>query len=302
MISIRRISALALLAWSCSAAQDRPAMSVRTVVELPGGTGGLEIGPHGELYSSEFGDTLNRGPVGTRVFRISPDGSFTVFAEGFHGASGNTIDTAGNFLQSNIAGNTVTVLRPDGTRAEVGSEGLANPVGIVEGPGGDYYVASCGSNTIERITLGGASTRFSSDPLLACPNGIVYAADGNFYVSNFRNGDVVRLLRDGRAERLATLPGDNNGHLVFGNGVLYVAARGANQIYRVTLEGEVLLLAGSGERGHADGPAATATLSLPNDLALSADGAELYFNEVVPLDDPTGEKLAPTLVRALALR
>jgi hypothetical protein len=103
-------------------------------------------------------------------------------------------------------------------------------------------------------------------------------------------------------ERLATLPGDNNGHLVFGNGVLYVAARGANQIYRVTLDGEVLLLAGSGERGHADGPAATATLSLPNDLALSADGAELYFNEVVPLDDPTGEKLAPTLVRALALR
>jgi sugar lactone lactonase YvrE len=277
-------------------------MTVRTLVEVPGGTGGLEIGPDGELYSSEFGDTLSGGPLGTRVFRIQPDGTFSVFADGFRGASGNTFDAAGNFLQSNVGGNTVTILSRDGERRELATEGLTNPVGIIPGPSGDYYVANCGSNTVRRVTREGVSTEYSADPLLRCPNGIAYADDGNLYVSNFYNGDVLRLRPDGRAERLATLPGENNGHLLFGNGVLYVAARGANQIYEVKLDGTVRLLAGSGERGHADGPAAEATLSLPNDLALSADGRTLYFNEVKPIDDPTGQQLAPTLVRALGLR
>jgi len=281
---------------------DPAPMAVRTIAEVPGGTGGLEIDAEGRLYSSEFGDTLSQGPIGTRVFRITPDGAVDVFAEGFRGASGNTFDAAGNFLQSNIGGNTVTLIEPGGARREVVTDGLANPVGITAGADDAFYVANCGNNTIRRVTLDGTSTEFSASPLLRCPNGIVADADGDLYVSNFYNGDVLRIHPDGAAERLATIPGDNNGHLAIGNGVLYLAGRGAHQIYEVSFDGVVRLLAGTGERGHADGPAASATLSLPNDLALSADGRTLYFNEVLPLDDPTGQQLAPTLVRALTLR
>jgi sugar lactone lactonase YvrE len=291
-----------LPAAAACAVDPAAAPAVRTIAEVPGGTGGLEVGPDGALYASEFGDTLRDGPLGTRVFRLDPDGRVAVFADGFRGASGNAFDAAGNFLQSNIGAHTVVLIAPDGERRELEVEGLANPVGIVQGPDEAYYVASCGNDSIRRVTANGASSEFSADALLACPNGIVRAGDGHLYVSNFRNGDVLRVRPDGTAERLATLPGGNNGHLIFGNGVLYVAARGAHQLYEVALGGEVRLLAGSGARGHDDGPAGEATLSLPNDLALARDGRTLYFNEVVPLDDPSGQQLAPTLVRALSLR
>jgi len=108
--------------------------------------------------------------------------------------------------------------------------------------------------------------------LFNCPNGITLASDGNFYVANFLNGDVLRIAPDGTVSRHVTIEGGNNGHILFGNGVLYVVARLANRLYEVTLDGQTTLLAGSGARGRRDGAARDAPLSLTNDVALSPDG------------------------------
>ncbi|MGE0041261.1 MAG: hypothetical protein AB7H88_09440 [Vicinamibacterales bacterium] len=308
--SLLSLIAVGALASACSAPGDPappagPAAPVepmvRTIAEVPGGTGGLELGPDGAVYSSEFGDTLDQGPMGTRVFRVTPDGEVSLFAEGFDGASGNAFDAAGRFVQSNIRGNTISLVAPGGAITTLTADGLQNPVGVIQGADGDFYVANCGGNSVVHVTPDGTSSVFSDDPLLKCPNGIAQGSDGAFYVSNFYNGDVVRVAEDGADARLlVTVPGDNNGHLVFGNGVLYVAGRGAHQIFQVGLDGETEVVAGSGARGHADGPAGEATLSLPNDLALSADGRTLYFNEVGSLD-PDTRILFPTLVRAIIL-
>ena len=126
--------------------------------------------------------------------------------------------------------------------------------------------------------------------------------DGTFYVSNFRNGDVIRISSDGEATRLATIPGGNNGHLVVGDGLLYVAARGAHQIYELEMDGTMRVLAGTGEHGIADGPALEATLSYPNDLGISPDGRFLYWNDVAEIVEDGGQTLAPTVVRMLRLR
>jgi SMP-30/Gluconolactonase/LRE-like region len=290
-----------VLAWLGQPARPPEPGQVRTIADsIPVGTGGLALGPDGNLYQADFGVTLNRGPVGTKVIQIGPDGRTRVFATGFRGASGNTFDPDGNLLQSNVAGNTLTLIRPDGAVRTVVDSGLVAPVGVTRGPDGAYYVANCGNNTIRRVTLAGASTVFSTDSLLQCPNGITLADDGNLYVANFRNGDVVRIDRQGRGTRLTTLPGHNNGHLIFGNGVLYVVGRKANQLFEVTLDGRYRAIAGTGERGGRDGPAAEATLSLPNDVALSPDGLTLYFCEVAAAG-PGDQVLAPTRVRALTL-
>ena len=289
------------LALALTASPEVASGQVRTIADsLPVGTGGLELAPGGTLLTADFGATLGRGPLGTVIMRVTIDGQASVFARGFHGASGNTFTPGGELLQSNIGSNTVSLVGTDGRVRTVVDSGLVNPVGIARGADGAYYVASCGSDAIRRITLEGGSTPFSTDSLLRCPNGITLASDGHLYVSNFRNGDVIRLDDRGRGTRVATLPGGNNGHLIFGNGVLYVVARKANQLFEVTLDGRTRTIAGTGARGHHDGPADQATLSLPNDLALSADGRTLYFNEVAG-PGPGDQVLTPTRIRALTL-
>jgi sugar lactone lactonase YvrE len=140
----------------------------------------------------------------------------------------------------------------------------------------------------------------SSTDLLACPNGITVDDEGIFYVANFMNGNVVKITAEGQASVLATIPGDNNGHLTFHDGMLYVVGRSAHQIYTVTLAGEVELLAGSGVQGLDDGPAHEASFSYPNDIGVSPDGRYLYVNDVADLSS-TGILLAPMVIRRIDL-
>ena len=79
----------------------------------------------------------------------------------------------------------------------------------------------------------------------------------------------------------------------------YLADRGAHQIYSLSAARELTLLAGSGTRGHDEGPALEATFSLPNGIGLSPDGEVLYINEVAPA---SGTANQPSLVRLIRLR
>lgn len=269
--------------------------------ELEGGSGGISVAPDGRIFVADFGVTLTQGPAGTRVYLVTPDGEARVFARGLQGASGNEFGADGILYQSNIAGSFLSRIHPDGRNERWVSEGIRGPVGIATAANGDLLVANCGNNTLQRVTLDGTSTPFSDSPLLRCPNGITLDDAGNVYVANFGNGDVVRITPDGEASVLATLPGGNNGHLIHHDGVLYVVARSAHQIYRVGLDGTAELLAGSGEQGLDDGAALDATFSFPNDVGVSPDGRYLYVNDVAALESD-GQLLAPMVVRRIRIR
>lgn len=289
----------AVVAQPTAAAPPRPT-NVVTLAQIEGGSGGLSIGPQGNLYSAEFGDFLGGGSGGTRVFRITPEGETEVFAEGLRGASGNEFGKDGALYQSNIRAGKVSRISPDGTVADFAVENLVNPVGIATGKDGLLYVADCGANRIVRLDQEGDSTVFSSGGPLSCPNGITVDDQGTFYVSNFYNGDVVRITESGEASRLLTLPGNNNGHLIYHQGGLFVVGRGAHQIFRVSLDGEFEVLAGSGEKGGGDGDGAGAQFCYPNDIAVSPDGRYLYVNEVAD-ETSSGMDLEPTRIRRIAL-
>ncbi|MEE2777256.1 MAG: hypothetical protein VYE73_10930, partial [Acidobacteriota bacterium] len=94
--------------------------------------------------------------------------------------------------------------------------------------------------------------------------------------------------------------GNNNGHLVFHGEGLYVVARSAHQVYRVSLDGEVELFAGSGEKGGQDGDRLSASFSYPNDIAVSADGRSLVLHDVAD-HSSEGRTLGPTRIRRIDL-
>ena len=145
----------------------------------------------------------------------------------------------------------------------------------------------------------GVASDFCSSSLLNCPNGITVGDDDMLYVCNFGNGDVIQISPMGHATKLATLPGQNNGHLIYHRGCLYVLARTDCRVYQVDLAGRVTAFAGNGERGNQDGPALESSFSLPNSLVVSPDGNYLYVNETSPT---SGDHriLAPTRIRRIA--
>lgn len=282
-----------------STTEVEEAVSVSTLVaEIAISTGGVAVDAEGVVYVANIGPAPRRR--GTRVFRITPDGEATLFAEDdrLRGASGNAVDADGNLYQSAITAGAILRITPDGTVEEFANDGVVGPVGVVIDPdSGGLFVADCAADTVVAISADGEATVFADDPLLACPNGITRDDAGNLYVANFADGLVLLVTPDGAVTELADLPGDNNGHIVYYDGLLYVVGRGAHQIFTVTLAGTVEVLAGSGERGVEDGPASVAGFSLPNGIAIGPDGT-IYINHVA---SATGSLNFPTAVRMIHL-
>jgi DNA-binding beta-propeller fold protein YncE len=270
------------------------------VAELPGGTGGMEVDAEGFVYSADFGSKLGAGSEGGNlIMKIYPvTGKYEIFTNEMRGASGNAIGPSGDFFQSNIGANTISRITPDGKVSSFLKQQLQNPVGIIIDEDGILFVANCGGGRILEVTPDGGAAELCKSPLLKCPNGIALDEEHNLYVCNFSNGDVIKITPGGEASKFATLPGNNNGHVVYRDEMLYVVARSAHQIYKVSLEGEIELFAGSGKRGNTDGSLLESTFSFPNDLAFSPDGSVLYVNMNARIEGP-GTELAPVTVRAI---
>ncbi|MEP5613355.1 MAG: SMP-30/gluconolactonase/LRE family protein [Cyclobacteriaceae bacterium] len=273
--------------------------AVRTLTDsFVAGSGGMDVDAAGNIYMGDFGAALGSAP-GTKVFKITPTGEVSTFAAGLVGASGNDFDNAGNLFQSNIGGGTLSKISPDGTVAPFAT-GFQGPVGVAFDGSSNFYVCNCSNNTISKVDLDGNVSLFSSSGLMSCPNGIDIDESGNLYVANFGNGTIVKITPGGTASSLATIPGNNMGHLLVQGNFIYVVARGLNRIYKVTLQGSVTKFAGTGARGLSNGSLDEATFSLPNDMAFSPDGSKIYINDVATSNSDTGV-ISPVVIRVIDL-
>lgn len=279
-----------------------PATITGTVVEtvvplLDIATGGVTVDADGNVYVADFGVA---GEGGTELFRITPGGELSVFADDplLVGASGNTVAADGTVYQSSFSGGRIMKISPEGDVELFADEGVAGPVGLVYDGAGGLYVADCSAQVILHVDATGTPSLFAASPLLRCPNGLTTDGEGTLYVANFTDGRVTAVDTEGSVTTVAVVPGDNNGHLAYFEGDLYVVARGVHSIYKVTLDGAVALVAGTGERGLQDGFALQATMSLPNGIAITPDGS-MYINHVAAI---AGSASTPTTVRVIRTR
>ena len=268
--------------------------------EFPG-SGGVKIGPDGNIYIGNYGDALPNSN-GTQVWKFNLDTEeLTTFSTGHFGASGNDFDSQGNLFQSNIAGNFISKITPGGTSTLFTNTGISSPVGIAIDDFDNLYVCNCGNNTIRKVTSAGVSTLFSSGAIFNCPNGITIDHEGNLLVSNFSNGSIIKINLAGTPSLFSTIPGGNNGHLAFDDTdtSLIVASHGSSRIYRVQLpNGELSTIAGSGIRGNNDGTTSQAQFSRPNGVAISVTGDSVFINSSVPITN-VGLPLNPSLLRMI---
>lgn len=297
-----------LLFCCCAIAIFMPSVvGAQTVSTLGGwfnGSGDVEVAPDGSVWIGNFGQAVSAtGINGQEVLRMQADGSMGVVATGFLGASGNAFGPDGSFYQSDIRNSRVVRIRPNGRVETLIDGNLLAPIGIAVSDDGMLYVNECNTNRISRISTreaGSEADVFVASDLFNCPNGLTMGPDGHLYSVNFSDGRVNRVsLPEGDVTTLATLPGDGNGHVTAANGRLYVTSFAGNRVYEVNLDGTFRVIAGTGEAGYSDGPAAEAAFFNPNGISASVTGDTLFVNSSALINRVGG--LHPNVLRMIIL-
>ena len=230
----------------------------------------------------------------------------------FNHPFGIAIDDAGNLYIADVGNNVIRKMDTGGmvtTFAGIGGvKGSANgvdslsrfnnPFGIVSDASGNVYVADAGNNKIRLITAStGMVSTFAGTGLVGAsdvadsvsfnsPMGVAVDSSGNVYVADYENNVIRKITSTGIASTLAGsgAAGADDGLdtaatfnlpeavAVDAAGNVYVADNRNNLIRKVTPVGQVTTLAGSGQRGSANGTGNAASFNSPFGIAVDAAG------------------------------
>ena len=240
-------------------------------MESTGAIGGASVDGNGNIFNTNFAK---------KVWRTAPDGTTIVLSDKFTAASGNFALADGDLLQSDWREHKIYRIKPDGTRSVFADGGLDGPVGIAQYANGDFLVANYTGKFLARVPAdGGTATKVLEDPNLQGPNGVTFDDNGNVYIADLEHGKVLKWTPKGALTTLAELPGKGNAHNVYANGALYVNKIWDHVIYRVELDtGAYGIVAGNGQPGYEDGETGISTIEEPNGIATNAAKDVIYFN------------------------
>ena len=228
-------------------------------------------------------DNILFSPSGRQgvIYRIEPDGQFTVFAQNQPFPQGGTVDDAGAFLVSLYNTGMVRRFDRDGSFINIAG-GFQGPTGCVINPGGDtLYVANYAGNSVSKVPLaGGTVLPFVAGGGINGPDGLVFDEAGNLYIANFNDNLIHVADPQGNLRLFATLPSPNSGYLTRGGEQFYITGSRGHQIFRIFPQGDVSVLAGTGAPGFRDGRADSAQFSTPNGIAINAAADSLFIVDV----------------------
>lgn len=211
-------------------------------------------------------------------------------------------DTHNSLIRKISPGGQVTTIggiRPDGKK--YGSSEIVqfdNPAGIAVDTSGNIYVADWAKDMIRKISPSGKITNIAgngnpgstngkdSSASFYLPGGIAVDRSGNIYVSDTYNNMIRKISPSGI---VITIAGKKNkgaadgkdtaasfshpaGITVDKSGNLYVADVENNKIRKISPDGVVSTLAGTGVRGSTNGDITTASFNRPYGVAVDQQG------------------------------
>lgn len=249
----------------------------------------LAIDKHGNIYGSHFGTP---GAGGGVVYKLDTSGNKTAFASGFSSCNGLAFDHQGRLHVVEFGGNVnnsrVYQLDSLGNKTTYGPK-IPGASGIVLDPLSDtFFVSQYSSsqgNRISKLSPDGKVSLFCNQPGLNGPVGMAFDHNHNMYVANFNNGNIYRIHNNGDSiSLLAAIPFTTNwgiGFLTFASGSLYATGIGVHKVFKISLTGEVSLIAGTGSTGSTNGAGNVAKFNRPNGITTNAAQDRLYVSELI---------------------
>ena len=262
----------------------------------------IAIDADGNLYVVDTGNH--------RIRKVTPDGEVSTLAgdgttslrDGpleearFSWPFGITMDEEGNLFLMDYGNGYIRKISLE--EEMVSSFVSASGYGLTMGTDGNLYVAHYVEHRILKITPDGTISPFvgsgtpgfvdgtGSAAQFYSPQDITSDAEGNLYVADSFNHSIRKITLAGEVTTLA-----GSGTMGFADGTgsaaqfysprglatdaagtLYVADTSNHRIRMVTPDGEVSTLAGSGERGFAEGINSEAQFSGPQGITIGIDG------------------------------
>jgi streptogramin lyase len=220
-------------------------------------------------------------------------------------SSGNVYigDTDTHLIRKITPGGVVTTLAGSGHDGSADGTGtnasFCYPSAVAVDSQGNVYVADEGNSLIRKITPMGVVTTLAGSPGVLgsangmgasasfnYPMGVAVDASGNVYVADTDNNLIRKITPERMVTTLAGsgLPGSENGKGIAASfawpsgvatdssGNIYVADTYNHQIRKITPNGVVTTLAGSGSHGFANGDNASASFCMPWGVAVDALG------------------------------
>ena len=231
------------------------------------------------------GTLIGSDHMGTSVFKIPVGGTPESIAGGINSPNGLEIDDEGNIYIGAPKEDKIYMLNTSGELSEYISNVL-NPNNIIWEYGTDnFIVASYVHSKILRVTPEETvTTLFEGSPLNG-PLGMTYDSNNILYIGNFTDGKIFKVENE-QLNYFAEIPSADIGGLFaaigflkYINGYFYATGFGTNKIYRISTEGVVESIAGSGFAGTRDGNASSAEFYWTNGLAGNAAGDTLYISD-----------------------
>lgn len=247
------------------------AQTVQTLASGVGIDDALVLDAEGNLYGANYD--------GSAVFKLTPDGTTSIFANGFDSPNGLAFDSEGILYMADNTGNQLYRIYPDGT-VESFIDNFFNPSGIIFAEGTDtLIVTSYMGNKLVKIAPDSSAQNYSSGLGYNGPVGMCYDDDGNLYVANFNDRLIFKLNEQGAPIFFAQPPGSGAiGFITYANGYIYATLFNDHKIYRIDLDGNVELFLGSSV-GSIDGNADVAKFNRPNGILASPTGDSLYVSD-----------------------
>ncbi|MCL2725012.1 MAG: NHL repeat-containing protein [Polyangiaceae bacterium] len=243
----------------------------------------VTLGPDGSPYILDWGNGIVRkmtiDGVDSTVSTYAGNGvcanaTFSSLSDIAVDATGNIYiaDSGNNMIYKIITSSSscnVSILAGSGAAKDVDGTGsnaaFDGPEGLTVDASGNVYVTEWGGNKIRKVTPGGVVSTIAG-------NGTAGHIDGTGMGATFNEPTGIAVDTDGN---------------------LYVAEVGNNDIRKITPDGSVSTLAGSGIQALKDGIGTSAAFNQPFGLAIGPDGY-LYVpdttnNAVRKVSIPTGE-------------